>query len=201
MTAVSATALVLEALFLALAFGWRTVLQYRRTGDWGVRRPATAAARTASALMIVGFAAAGSAPVVDLFGLAPGRVVNAWGLGVAGLVVLAASIAGTLQAQLALGASWRIGVDPDESLQLVTGGPFRFVRNPIFAWMLAAAIGMAFAVPNALAILGAVLVVAGVELQVRLVEEPYLRRLHGAGYLRYAAGVGRFLPGVGRLRA
>ncbi|HLS74191.1 MAG TPA: hypothetical protein VK046_10500 [Actinomycetaceae bacterium] len=36
------------------------------------------------------------------------------------------------------------------------------------------------------------------EIQVRLVEEPYLLRTHGPAYARYTARVGRFLPGLGR---
>jgi len=39
--------------------------------------------------------------------------------------------------------------------------------------------------------------VVGLELQVRFVEEPYLRRGHGPGYERYAARAGRFLPRTG----
>ena len=37
------------------------------------------------------------------------------------------------------------------------------------------------------------------EIQVRLVEEPYLLRQHGDAYRNYAARVGRFVPGLGRL--
>ena len=39
--------------------------------------------------------------------------------------------------------------------------------------------------------------VAGVELQVRFVEEPYLARTHGDTYRDYCRRVGRFIPGVG----
>jgi protein-S-isoprenylcysteine O-methyltransferase Ste14 len=35
-----------------------------------------------------------------------------------------------------MGASWRIGVDPSERTDLVTGGAFALVRNPIFSAML-----------------------------------------------------------------
>jgi protein-S-isoprenylcysteine O-methyltransferase Ste14 len=40
-----------------------------------------------------------------------------------------------------------------------------------------------------------------VQLQVRCIEEPYLRAMHGAAYEHYAGAVGRFMPGVGRTHA
>ena len=43
------------------------------------------------------------------------------------------------------------------------------------------------------------LLIAGLEIQVRLVEEPHLIRTHGEAYLAWARGVGRFVPGLGRL--
>ena len=49
------------------------------------------------------------------------------------------------------------------------------------------------------ALLSDLLLIVGLEIQVRLVEEPHLLRSHGESYRRYAERVGRFLPGVGRL--
>jgi protein-S-isoprenylcysteine O-methyltransferase Ste14 len=43
-------------------------------------------------------------------------------------------------------------------------------------------------------------VVAALELQTRLVEEPYLAAVQGERYAAYAAEVGRFVPSVGRRR-
>jgi protein-S-isoprenylcysteine O-methyltransferase Ste14 len=43
-------------------------------------------------------------------------------------------------------------------------------------------------------------VLLSIQIQVRLVEEPYLLRVHGDAYRRYAARTGRFVPGLGRLR-
>jgi protein-S-isoprenylcysteine O-methyltransferase Ste14 len=54
-------------------------------------------------------------------------------------------------------------------------------------------------VPTWLGFLGAVVVAAALELQVRYVEEPYLLRAHGDAYRAYASRVGRFVPGVGLL--
>jgi protein-S-isoprenylcysteine O-methyltransferase Ste14 len=56
-------------------------------------------------------------------------------------------------------------------------------------------------VPSWVAIAGLAGLVVALELQVRVVEEPYLLRTHGARYADYARRVGRFAPGVGRLGA
>jgi protein-S-isoprenylcysteine O-methyltransferase Ste14 len=100
-----------------------------------------------------------------------------------------------------MGASWRIGVDPGERTALVTQGIFGRVRNPIFSAMLLAAVGLVLLVPNVLSAVALVLLIVGLELQVRLVEEPYLTQVHGEPYRRYLASAGRFVPGVGLRRA
>jgi protein-S-isoprenylcysteine O-methyltransferase Ste14 len=67
--------------------------------------------------------------------------------------------------------------------------------------MTITAVGLAAMVPSVIAVGGMIALIVALELQVRGVEEPYLRRVHGAAYDRYAAQVGRFLPGVGRRAA
>ncbi len=56
-------------------------------------------------------------------------------------------------------------------------------------------------VPTALSLAALACLVAAVELQVRLIEEPYLLRVHGSPYREYATVTGRFVPGLGRLVA
>jgi protein-S-isoprenylcysteine O-methyltransferase Ste14 len=121
------------------------------------------------------------------------------GVHVAGLVLSVGGIAATLGAQLAMGDSWRVGVDPGERTELVTSGPFALVRNPIYGAMLPTTLGLVMLVPNWVAFAGLAALVLALEVQVRVVEEPYLLRAHGDAYARYAARVGRFVPGVGRL--
>lgn len=118
----------------------------------------------------------------------------------AGLGLAIVGIVGTLAAQIAMGESWRGDVDPDVRAPLVTGGPFRLVRNPILACTAVTAIGLALTVPNLLAVLMLAAFLVSMQVQVRLVEEPYLERVHGAAHREYASRIGRFLPGVGRLR-
>ncbi|MCY1045072.1 isoprenylcysteine carboxylmethyltransferase family protein [Corallococcus sp. bb12-1] len=115
---------------------------------------------------------------------------SGWALVVVGFFV-------TVRAQLEMGASWRIGID-SERTELVTGGLFTLVRNPIFSGMLTVVTGVTLATPSAWTVMGWLDYVLLVSLQVRL-EEAHLLRLHGDAYARYAERVGRFVPGVGRL--
>ncbi|GAA2853419.1 isoprenylcysteine carboxylmethyltransferase family protein [Streptosporangium fragile] len=196
------TALILFIAFLALVAGARTWIQVRRTGDTGDRREA--ARRDPVQRRIDGLAAAGAlalgvvSPVAALAGLPP--VVESSPVEVGGLVLALLGTAATFAAQLAMGDSWRAGVDPGERTTLVTSGPFGVVRNPILTAVLITCTGLTLMVPTVVGLAGLAAAVVANQLLVRLVEEPYLRRTHGEDYLRYAAAVGRFVPGVGRLR-
>ena len=196
-------ALVLYVVYLLLAFGLRTAVQVRRTGSTGFKgiggRPGSAewlAGVGFAVALVLGF----SAPILALADVVePIDALDGHGAHVAGTILAVAGIAATLVAQMAMGESWRIGVDPAERTELVTSGPFALVRNPIFSAMLPTALGLTLIVPSWVAILGLVGLFVALELQVRVVEEPYLLRTHGETYGAYASRVGRFVPGVGRL--
>jgi protein-S-isoprenylcysteine O-methyltransferase Ste14 len=117
----------------------------------------------------------------------------------AGLVVTVVGFLGVLASQAGMGASWRIGVDATERTELVTTGAFAVVRNPIFTAMLTTLVGLTLMVPTVVSATAWLCLLAAVELQVRRVEEPYLLATHEQDYAAYAATVGRFLPGLGRL--
>lgn len=197
------TALALFGVYLLLGFGLRTWLQIRRTGDSGFRgisgRPGSPE-WSAGVIFIVALLGGILGPVTALAGLdsvvAPTHPALQYG----GFGLTLVGIAATVLTQVAMGTSWRIGVDDSELTELVTTGPFAHVRNPIFTAMAATGIGLALMVPNLVALAGAVLLLLALHLQVRVVEEPYLVRAHGDAYLSYAARAGRFVPGLGRLR-
>lgn len=195
-------ALALFTLFAALGFGWRSWQQRRRTGSTGFRGISGKPLSTewfAGVGFIVAMAAAVFAPVLQLAGvLAPLAVLDALWVNVIGIALAVAGIGATLYAQLDMGDSWRIGVDTNEVTTLIRSGVFGRVRNPIFTAMIVFAVGIALITPNLLALIGLALLIVTIELQVRVVEEPYLLATHGAAYRDYLAGVGRFLPGVGR---
>jgi protein-S-isoprenylcysteine O-methyltransferase Ste14 len=96
------------------------------------------------------------------------------------------------------GASWRADVDESVRTTLVTTGPFRIVRNPILTATAMTAIGIALMVPNVFAALMLVAFLTAQQIQVRLVEEPYLLAVRGGAYRDYGRRTGRFLPWLGR---
>lgn len=193
-------ALVLIGMWLLVIVGVRTVLRIRRTIDAGpaVRDRFGTAQWWARAVSTFGFLAIVAAPIVELVGVEPIPMLDPILLRVAGAVLAIAGIALTLVSQLAMGASWRADVDPDVRTALVTTGPFQWVRNPVLTGVVATLLGLAVLVPNPLALAGLLISLAAIEIQVRCVEEPYLRRVHGAEYTEYAARTGRFLPVLGR---
>ena len=195
-------ALILIGVWLILVAGLRGYLQARRGGGLSIhRRDRPGSAQWWSRVIAsLGLASGVAAAVADIAGLEPfGPLDNGLvqGLGVA---IYALGIAATMAAQWTMGDSWRGDVDPDLRTALVTNGPFAIVRNPILTATEATAVGLVLIVPNILSVIMLAAVVAAHQIQVRLVEEPYLLRVHGDEYRRYAASTGRFLPGIGRLR-
>ena len=192
--------LVLEAVFFTLAFGWRSWVQWKRTGSTGFIRPrrgAPAVELAGASLFIAALVLLVAAPIADIAGFERIDALDNLPSAVIGAALALGGIVLTLRSQLDMGSSWRIGVDHDRRTELVTTGVFRFVRNPIFSAMVVATVGLLLLVPNSLTVVAFAVLVAALEVQVRFVEEPYLRSVHGAAYDQYCEGTGRFAPGLG----
>jgi protein-S-isoprenylcysteine O-methyltransferase Ste14 len=188
-------------LFTALSIGLRSYVQYRRTGSFGFR-----VAQARGVERIVGLIAGASVllwigvPLAALCGwLGPIAELDKSPVHLLGVGLAVVGIAGTLWAQFAMGDSWRIGLDNKERTALVTHGPFGWVRNPIYSAVFLVAGGGWLLIPNLPALVAFAGVVAALEIQVRLVEEPFLISVHGDAYRAWASRVGRFVPGFGRL--
>lgn len=190
---------------MSLAFGIRAWIHRSRTGRTGMNGFSGRAFLPewwAGTLFAVAIVLGLLTPILALTGIVepvPALVAAPAQIGGAALVLLGG--AGTLFSQSVMGESWRVGVDEREITALVTTGPFRVARNPIFTAMVTASIGWALLVPSWPALLALAALVVAVQLQVRVVEEPYLIRTHGSRYLAYASRTGRFVPSLGRLPA
>lgn len=192
-------ALVVSAVGIVVVSVVRVVLHARRTGSVAVRLAAGRAGIWVGVLSSAGFSLAVVAPALVLADtMTPLRVppITSW----IGLGLMLFGFGAVVGSQSAMGASWRVGVDPRRHTDLVITGVFGLVRNPIYSGMIVAFCGMALMVPTAVAVAAVALLVAAVEVQVRFVEEPHLLKAHGTAYRSYAVHTGRFVPGLGRLR-
>jgi protein-S-isoprenylcysteine O-methyltransferase Ste14 len=96
-----------------------------------------------------------------------------------------------------MGRSWRIGIDPNEKLALVSTGPYQYVRHPIYALRMVINVCAFLMVPTVV-----VAVTAGVDFILLQIEarreERYMESKHGQEYARYKGAVGRFFPRMKR---
>jgi protein-S-isoprenylcysteine O-methyltransferase Ste14 len=189
---------------LAVLFGMRSWRHRRATGSSGFNGLthgggwARAAGMLFAITLIAGAAALSLAALGAVPTLTPPELLQP--LALLGLLVAAAGLLLAWAAQSAMGDSWRIGVDPGETTTLVTDGIFSQVRNPIFTAMIATQAGTVLMAPSWLSLAALGLLVVACQLQVRKVEEPYLRATHGPEYLSYTSQAGRFIPILGRHR-
>jgi protein-S-isoprenylcysteine O-methyltransferase Ste14 len=106
----------------------------------------------------------------------------------AGLVALIASFA-----RFALqGRGTPAPVAP--TAELVTGGFYRYVRNPMYVAVLAIILGQALAFGSLAVLIYGVIVFGTVHAFVVAYEEPTLRDTYGASYDAYVAAVPRWIP-------
>ena len=153
--------------------------------------------------LVVLVLALGLGVLVARFALDGPLAVGVWavprGVMLSGLWICAAAVVLIAVAQRQMGESFRIGID-DAKTALVSRGLFRWVRNPIYTGMLAIFLGVMLVIPCAASLLLGAAAAMAIAIHTRL-EERNLLALHGDAYRAYAAGVGRFVPGIGRLRA
>ena len=194
-------ALTLFLVFLVFAVGGRIGLHYLDTGDLGIRTVKRTAPRIAtytSILMLASFAATFLLSLLDAAGeihpqIDPGEAGRSLGaaISLAGITIM-------VIAQYQMGTAWRFGVDQAEKTDLVTGGLYALVRNPIYSGVFLFCAGLLVLFPHIYMLIYLATAWMGIELQVRYVEEPHLRNLHGVAYEKYADQTGRYLPSLTR---
>jgi protein-S-isoprenylcysteine O-methyltransferase Ste14 len=97
-----------------------------------------------------------------------------------------------LLALISFDKSWRIGIDENNSNELITGGIFKYSRNPIFLFMDLYFTGIMLIYPNIVFIIIAVCTVIGIHIQI-IREEQFLQNKFGEEYREYKKRTRRYI--------
>jgi protein-S-isoprenylcysteine O-methyltransferase Ste14 len=116
---------------------------------------------------------------------------------VLGVGLAVAGYAGTLWCYAAMGDAWRMGINRKEKNALVSRGPYRLVRHPIYALQVVMLVGAALLLPTLLSLIALAIHLLCVGIKARD-EESYLLTVHGEAYRDYVSRTGRLLPKIGR---
>jgi len=114
---------------------------------------------------------------------------------IVGLALILVGYAATLWTYSVMGSAWRIGINPQEKSKLVTDGPFRLVRHPIYSFQIVMLAGAFLLLPTVVSLVILVIHLACV-LGKAGDEESHLEKIYGQEYLNYTARTGRLIPKV-----
>jgi len=110
-----------------------------------------------------------------------------------GVLLTAAGYAGTLWCYASMGDTWRIGINRRERNALVTQGPYRVVRHPIYLFQIVMLAGVLLLLPTVLSV--SILVVHLLCVLAKASdEEAYLLTVHSGEYENYVSRTGRLFP-------
>jgi protein-S-isoprenylcysteine O-methyltransferase Ste14 len=118
-------------------------------------------------------------------------------LKIAGAALVVAGFCFNIAAHLALGESWRLGIDENRPGRLVTTGIYRFTRNPIYLFFGLYFFGT-FLINGTLFFLGFLVLGAVLLHLLTLQEERFLARVHGPAFAEYRQRTPRYI-GVAHL--
>jgi len=111
----------------------------------------------------------------------------------AGAALTAAGLAFTVWARRHLGRNWSAIVTLKQDHELVTSGPYAWVRHPIYTGLLAGFLGSAIALGQWRGLLAVALFYAAALRKYRL-EERWMRERFGVAYDAYRARVKALVP-------
>lgn len=119
-------------------------------------------------------------------------LLNIFWLEYAGILFCYLGLIIFLMALISFGQSWRIGIDEQNSHELITTGIFKYSRNPIFLFMDLYFTGIMLIYPNIVFIVITICVIIGIHLQI-LREEKFLLHKFGEEYSKYKTQTRRYL--------
>ncbi len=184
-------------LFFVLAVIGRVAMQYKISGDHGIRplnKASTRIAVASSTLLLMSFTSIFILTILDTIEVFERLIEYNQAIASVGTVISLAGIALTVISQYQMGVAWRIGVDESEKTELVTKGIYSLIRNPIYTGVYLFGIGLLLLLPNIYMLVSLAIGYLSIEIHVRYVEEPHLLRLHGEAFKKYVNKSGRYLP-------
>ena len=101
----------------------------------------------------------------------------------------------TISARLYLGGNWSSVAAVKADHELVTSGPYRWVRHPIYSGLTLGFLGTALAIGQWRGVLAVVLELIATAQRI-VIEERFMREQFGAAYDAYAQRVRALLPGL-----
>jgi protein-S-isoprenylcysteine O-methyltransferase Ste14 len=117
------------------------------------------------------------------------------GLALGALVLVTAGMLFAYWARMHLGRNWSGEVMVKVGHALITSGPYRWVRHPIYGGMTLALVGTALATGAPYGFIGFALILFGFLVRVRL-EEALMRETFPGEYDRYSGHTARLIPGI-----
>jgi protein-S-isoprenylcysteine O-methyltransferase Ste14 len=118
-------------------------------------------------------------------------------LKVVGVALIVVGFWFNITGHIALGESWRLGIDENRPGRLVTAGVYRFTRNPIYLFFGLYFFGT-FLINGTLFFLGFLVLGAVLLHLLTLQEERFLARVHGPAFAEYRQRTPRYI-GVAHL--
>jgi protein-S-isoprenylcysteine O-methyltransferase Ste14 len=112
-----------------------------------------------------------------------------------GAALTLAGLLFTVWARVHLGRNWSATITLKQGHDLITSGPYRFVRHPIYTGLLLAFVGLALARGEWRGILAVVIVFGAFWRKLRI-EERWMRAQFGGAYEEYSKRVAALVPFV-----
>ena len=112
-----------------------------------------------------------------------------------GIAITAAGVAFAIWARLYLGGNWSGSVTVKVGHQLVTSGPYRWVRHPIYSGMVLGLLGTALVRHEVRGLIAVVLLYVGFKIKSRI-EERAMAGTFGTEYQEYSRTTGAILPRI-----
>jgi protein-S-isoprenylcysteine O-methyltransferase Ste14 len=110
-----------------------------------------------------------------------------------GAAILALGL--TIPCWLGMGTNWSMAIVPGKKTELLTRGPFRVVRHPIYSLSIVLMTATLAAFPSPAMLLAGVAHIAMLHLKARS-EERFLLNTHSQSYADYCRRTGRFAPRI-----